>query len=66
MDDDGKMWFIDAGGERGPMNFQVPIHYGAFTVPDQFEPGFDIVWPEVGLCGHAGRHDSRPHADRPR
>jgi mono/diheme cytochrome c family protein len=31
MDDDGKMWFVDAGGERGPMNFQYPIHYGAFT-----------------------------------
>ena len=49
MDDDGKMWFIDAGGERGPMNFQVPIHYGAFTVADQYEPGFHTVWPEVGL-----------------
>ena len=32
LDDDGKMWFMDAGGERGPVNFQVPIHYGAFTV----------------------------------
>jgi mono/diheme cytochrome c family protein len=30
-DDDGKPWFVDAGGERGPMNFQFPIHYGAFT-----------------------------------
>jgi mono/diheme cytochrome c family protein/glucose/arabinose dehydrogenase len=30
-DDDGKPWFVDAGGERGPMNFQYPIHYGAFT-----------------------------------
>jgi len=54
MDDDGKMWFIDAGGERGPMNFQVPIHYGAFTVPEQFEPGFEIVWPEVGLSDTQG------------
>jgi mono/diheme cytochrome c family protein len=54
MDDDGKMWFIDAGGERGPMNFQVPIHYGAFTVPDQFEPGFETVWPEVGLADMQG------------
>ena len=27
-DDDGKPWFVDAGGERGPMNFQYPIHYG--------------------------------------
>jgi mono/diheme cytochrome c family protein len=54
MDDDGKIWFIDAGGERGPMNFQVPIHYGAFTVPDQYEPGFHTVWPEVGLSDTQG------------
>jgi putative membrane-bound dehydrogenase-like protein len=54
MDDDGKMWFIDAGGERGPMNFQVPIHYGSFSVPDQFEPGFEIVWPESGLSDTQG------------
>lgn len=54
MDDDGKMWFIDAGGERGPMNFQVPIHYGAFTVPEQFEPGFEVVWPEIGLSDTQG------------
>jgi glucose/arabinose dehydrogenase len=54
MDDDGKMWFMDAGGERGPMNFQVPIHYGAFSVPDQYEPGFEIVWPEVGLSDTQG------------
>src|SRR5262245_25892319 len=54
MDDDGKIWFIDAGGERGPMNFQVPIHYGAFTAPDQYEPGFHAVWPEVGLSDTQG------------
>jgi mono/diheme cytochrome c family protein len=54
MDDDGKMWFIDAGGERGPMNFQVPIHYGAFTVPEQLEPGFETVWPEIGLSDTQG------------
>ena len=54
MDDDGKMWFMDAGGERGPMNFQVPIHYGNFTVPDQYEPGFEVVWPESGLSDTQG------------
>lgn len=54
MDDDGKIWFIDAGGERGPMNFQVPIHYGAFTVPDQYEPGFHTVWPEAGVADMQG------------
>ncbi len=29
-DDDGKPWFVNAGGERGPVNFQYPIVYGAF------------------------------------
>ena len=54
MDDDGKIWFIDAGGERGPMNFQVPIHYGAFSAPDQYEPDFHAVWPEIGLSDTQG------------
>jgi mono/diheme cytochrome c family protein len=48
-DDDGKMWFLDAGGEKGPMNFQVPIQYGAFTVADGIEPGFANVWPIAGV-----------------
>ena len=42
-DDDGKPWFVDAGGERGPMNFQYPIHYGAFT-----------PCPPAGRGGRAG------------
>jgi mono/diheme cytochrome c family protein len=42
-DDDGKPWFVDAGGERGPMNFQYPIHYGAFT-----------PCPAAGRGGRAG------------
>jgi hypothetical protein len=49
QDDDGKMWFVNAGGERGPVNFQIPIQYGAFALDDQFEPGFDVVWPGPGL-----------------
>ena len=49
QDDDGKMWFVNAGGERGPVNFQIPIQYGAFSVDDQFEPGFDVVWPAPGI-----------------
>ena len=31
QDDNGKMWFVDAGGEKGPMNFQLPIVYGRST-----------------------------------
>jgi mono/diheme cytochrome c family protein len=62
QDDDGKMWFVCAGCERGPVNFQVPIQYGAFRLSphaaigetpastfDEYEPNFDIVWPIVGL-----------------
>ncbi len=49
MDDDGKMWFVNSGGERGPVNFQEPIQYGAFTAPDQVEPGFETVYPAPGV-----------------
>jgi mono/diheme cytochrome c family protein len=44
MDDDGKIWLVNAAGERGPANFQIPIQYGAFMVPDQWEQGFEIPW----------------------
>ena len=54
MDDDGKPWFIDAGGERGPMNFQFPIQYGAFTHPEGFETDFDRVWPIAGVADMQG------------
>jgi mono/diheme cytochrome c family protein/glucose/arabinose dehydrogenase len=50
QDDDGKMWFVCAGCERGPINFHVPIQYGAFPRLDgEFEEGFDIVWPIAGV-----------------
>jgi putative heme-binding domain-containing protein len=48
QDDDGKMWFVDGGGERGPVNFQQPIVYGAFQAPGQVEEGFETVWPAPG------------------
>jgi mono/diheme cytochrome c family protein/glucose/arabinose dehydrogenase len=54
QDDNGKMWFIDAGGEKGPMNFQVPIVYGAFTIADQYEPGYEVTWPAPGLSDTQG------------
>ena len=43
------MWFINAGAERGPVNFQFPIQYGALTLDDGFEPGFDTVWPAPSI-----------------
>ena len=48
QDDDGKVWWVDGGGEIGPVNFQAPIAYGAFNVPDNFEEGFRIPWPAPG------------------
>src|SRR5690606_5341318 len=49
QDDDGKPWFINAGGERGPVNFQFPIQYGALTLDDGFEPDFQVVWPAPSI-----------------
>ncbi len=44
QDNFGKVWFLDGAGGR-PVNFQQPIVYGAFNVPDNFEPGFQEPWP---------------------
>lgn len=44
QDNYGKVWFVDGGGEIGPVNFQQPIIYGAFNVADNFEPGFETPW----------------------
>jgi glucose/arabinose dehydrogenase/mono/diheme cytochrome c family protein len=54
QDDWGKQWYVNAGGEKGPVNFQTPIVYGAFNVKDQFAPGYDVVWPAVGLADVQG------------
>jgi glucose/arabinose dehydrogenase/mono/diheme cytochrome c family protein len=48
QDDHGKVWFVDGGGELGPVNFQVPIAYGAINVRDNFEEGFQTPWPAPG------------------
>jgi mono/diheme cytochrome c family protein len=48
QDSYGKLWWVDGGGELGPVNFQVPIAYGAFNVADQLEADFRIPWPAPG------------------
>src|SRR4029453_15405158 len=45
QDNYGKVWWVDGGGEIGPVNFQAPIVYGAFNVQDNFEPDFQTPWP---------------------
>ncbi len=49
QDDNGKPWFVNAGGERGPINFQTSTAYGAFNTSDQFAPDYKIVWPLVPI-----------------
>jgi putative heme-binding domain-containing protein len=61
QDDSGKMWFVDAGGERGPVNFQAPIVYGAFSVPDQFEEGFEETFPAAPGIGDVQGGTMRMH-----
>lgn len=48
QDNYGKVWWVDGGGETGPVNFQTPIVYGAFNMPDNFEPDFQTPWPAPG------------------
>jgi mono/diheme cytochrome c family protein len=48
QDNYGKTWWVDGGGEIGPVNFQAPIAYGAFNVADNFEQDFQVPWPAPG------------------
>jgi mono/diheme cytochrome c family protein/glucose/arabinose dehydrogenase len=43
MDNYGKMWF-QAGASGMPGYFQLPIAYGNFVNPQQFEPDLNITW----------------------
>jgi len=54
QDDDGKIWWACGGCERGPTNFLIPIFYGAFSLPDQTEQGFETVWPIAGVSDTQG------------
>ncbi len=54
QDDFGKPWFVNAGGERGPLNFQTHILYGGYNLEKQFEEGYKQVWPAVGLADVQG------------
>lgn len=45
QDDFGKVWYVDAGGESGPVHFQQHIPYGAFNIEGQEAEDFRVVWP---------------------
>ncbi|MFA6545520.1 MAG: discoidin domain-containing protein [Limisphaerales bacterium] len=54
QDDWGKPWYVNAGGERGPINFQTHIYYAALNTKDQFVGDFASVWPLVGIADVQG------------
>ncbi|HQZ29031.1 MAG TPA: discoidin domain-containing protein [Verrucomicrobiales bacterium] len=54
QDDYGKMWWSNAGGEKGLWNYQSPILYAAINVKQQKSELFDTVWPLVGLGDFQG------------
>jgi glucose/arabinose dehydrogenase/mono/diheme cytochrome c family protein len=52
QDDYGKMWMINGGGEKGPVNYEQHILYGQFG--GGMEKDFRIPWPSVGLFDYQG------------
>lgn len=45
QDDWGKVWFVNAGNETGPVHFQQHIIYGQFYAPDEHIGQYKVVWP---------------------
>lgn len=54
QDDYGKMWWSNAGGEKGLWNYQTHILYAAINVSSQKSADFDTVWPLVGAYDYQG------------
>lgn len=45
QDDFGKVWFVNAGQEEGPVHYQQHILYGRFSIDGEQTPDFTAVWP---------------------
>ena len=45
QDDWGKIWFVNAGSETGPVHFQQHIIYGQFAAPNEHIGQYKVVWP---------------------
>jgi glucose/arabinose dehydrogenase/mono/diheme cytochrome c family protein len=45
QDDWGKVWFVNAGNETGPVHFQQHIIYGQFSAPNELIGQYKTVWP---------------------
>lgn len=53
-DNRGSLYYINAGGENGPVSFQAPVVYGMFNPQDQFEKGFKEFFPAAGARDFQG------------
>ena len=54
QDNYGKLWWSNAGGEKGLWHFQTPIIYGAYDLPGMYPEGFQEVWPLIGFGDFQG------------
>ena len=45
QDDWGKVWFVNAGNETGPVHFQQHIIYGQFSASNELVGQYKVVWP---------------------
>ena len=54
QDDHGKLWWSNAGAEKGLFHFQTHVLYGAMDIDGQFDPGFMEVWPAAGMADFQG------------
>jgi mono/diheme cytochrome c family protein len=45
QDDWGKVWFVNAGNETGPVHFQQHIVYGQFAAANELIGQYKTVWP---------------------
>lgn len=54
QDNHGSLYYVNAGGEKGPVSFQAPVVYGMFNPQDQFESGFKELFPKVGARDFQG------------
>ncbi len=62
QDDWGKVWFVNAGNETGPVHFQQHIIYGQFSAPDEHIGNYKVVWPISNIPDtQGGRGQLRPN-----
>jgi glucose/arabinose dehydrogenase/mono/diheme cytochrome c family protein len=54
QDDWGKLWLSNAGGEKALLNFQTHILYAGLDSKKQYDDGFPVVWPAIGLADFQG------------